>query len=150
MNFRVDRILRRPVILEEDAVPLPADFDMNDYLNSMTRMYDGERCGVTFLCGNDVVNAFIDRYGREIGVEPVDEEHFRTTVEAAVGPGFYGWVFGFGGKVLIEGPDDVREKYAAMVRRALDGVDSGGKGPSDAKALPSKPRFDQRIPEKPL
>ena len=33
-TFRVDRILKRPDILEDDALPFPADFDFDKYLQT--------------------------------------------------------------------------------------------------------------------
>ena len=41
---------------------------------------------------------------------------FRAVVSTAVGPVFYSWVFGFGGKVSIKSPEDVKKSYAAMVK----------------------------------
>ena len=42
-SFRVDRIARCPQILDDDAVQPPKNFDLNVYLNSMFRMYNGQR-----------------------------------------------------------------------------------------------------------
>ena len=54
-SFRVDRIARQPKILDEDAVQPPADFDLNVYLNSMFRMYNGERKQIELVCSNDLM-----------------------------------------------------------------------------------------------
>jgi len=39
-------------------------------------------------------------------------------VDVATGNVFYGWVFGFDGKVKILGPADVVKEYRDMVERA--------------------------------
>ena len=51
-SFRVDRIVRQPKVLEGDAVLPPDDFDLNTYLNSMFRMYNGNRKEVELICDN--------------------------------------------------------------------------------------------------
>ena len=47
---------------------------------------------------------------------------FRAVVSTAVGPVFYSWVFGFGGKVSIKSPEDVKKSYAAMVKQAAEAL----------------------------
>ena len=53
-----------------------------------------------------------------IKIDPVNGEQFRVKVDVAVSNVFYGWVFGFGGKVKIEAPVDVKEEYKQMVKAA--------------------------------
>ncbi len=50
---------------------------------------------------------------------PVDIEFFRVKVDVAVSNVFYGWVFGFDGKVKIEGPKEVQQKYIDMINNAI-------------------------------
>lgn len=42
-TFRVDRINKIPTILEEDGIPAPEDFDLNQYLNKTFRMFDSNK-----------------------------------------------------------------------------------------------------------
>ena len=46
-----------------------------------------------------------------------------TVVNVAVSHVFYSWVFGFCGKVKIKGPENVKEKYAEMLRNAVTGLE---------------------------
>lgn len=48
---------------------------------------------------------------------------FRAVVDIAFSHVFYAWVFGFGGKVKIKAPAEVKEGYAKMVREAADTID---------------------------
>lgn len=48
-------------------------------------------------------------------------ESFRAVVNVAVSHVFYSWVFGFGGKVKIKGPETVKEKYSSMLKAAYEG-----------------------------
>jgi len=61
-SFRVDRIVTTPKILSEEQHEMPKDFDLNIYLNSMFRMYNGERKQVELICDNDLMDAIIDKF----------------------------------------------------------------------------------------
>lgn len=121
-SFRVDRIVRSPQILEEDAVHPPKDFDLNLYLNSMFRMYNGERKLIELVCDNDLMDSIIDKFGKDVTVLANDMKSFRAMITTATGPVFYSWVFGFGGHVTIRSPEDVRNEYAKLVYAAADAL----------------------------
>lgn len=116
-SFRVDRIVRCQIILEEEAVQPSKDFDLNVYLNSMFHMYNGERMQIELICENDLMDAIIDKFGKDVTVFANDMHSFRAVVITSIGPVFYSWIFGFGGKVSIKAPDRVKDEYTSMVMR---------------------------------
>lgn len=122
-NFRVDRIARTPEILAEAAVPMPEDFDMAAYTNGMLRMYDSQRQDVALLCDNSVMDAIIDKFGLEVKTDAAGDQAFLATVNVAVTHVFFSWVFGFGGKVQIQSPPDVKATYRQMVLDAAKGLE---------------------------
>lgn len=119
-TYRVDRILKQPEILKEDADPLPEGFDVARYSKEVFRMFEkDEPKEVTLVYTGDVVKGIIDQFGMGINVWQIDGEHFRTRVKVCTSPTFYGWVFQWGGKVRIERPEEVLEEYREMVKKAL-------------------------------
>ena len=120
VSYRVDRIVGPPEIMEEDALPMPKGFNLDRHINSMFRMYSdsAERIPVELVCENDLMDAMIDRFGQNVKTRKVDENHFETDVAVAVNSVFFSWVFGFGGKVEIAGPENVKRQYAEMVLQA--------------------------------
>ena len=76
------------------------------------------------ICDNDVMAAFIDRFGTEVKTYPCDddEEHFVVEAEVAVSKLYYNWILGFGGKVKIAGPEEVKTEYKKMVKKAAKEV----------------------------
>jgi hypothetical protein len=50
----------------------------------------------------------------------ISMENFRAEVEVAVSNVFFSWLFGFGGKVRINGMVDVKEQYKEMVLKAAE------------------------------
>lgn len=118
-NFRVDRIATRPRIDQKEVSSTPEDFDIDEYINTTFRMFNSKHEEVELLCDNHVMDSIIDRFGEDIQVENVDEEHFCTCVKIAVNHVFFSWVFGFGGKVKIKGPNSVKEEYLKMLQAGL-------------------------------
>lgn len=127
-SFRVDRIVRCPIILEEEAVQPSKDFDLNVYLNSMFHMYNGERMQIELICENDLMDAIIDKFGKDVTVFANDMHSFRAVVMTSIGPVFYSWIFGFGGKVSIKAPDRVKEEYSSMVMRVAASLHPARRG----------------------
>ena len=117
--FRIDRIKDSPRILDEKALPLPKGFSMSKFLNTSFRMFGTDYQRVSLICENDVVDSILDRFGRSTDLQIVDKGHFRISVDVAVNNVFFGWIFGFSGKVRIEGPEEVRGKYREMVESAI-------------------------------
>ena len=97
-TFRLDRILKRPEILEEEALPFPADFDFEKHLQTSFRMYGTKYTTVDLICSNDVMDAILDKFGKDV-----------TT-----------YVFGFGGAVVINGPAAVKEEFREMVQKVFN------------------------------
>ena len=114
--FRIDRILNRPEILEEDAIPFPEGFNFNRYLQSSFRMYGTESTPVELICCNDVMDAILDKFGKNVITYDYDEDHFCAMVDVAVSNVFFSWVFGFGGKVRINSPEEVVGQYRKLVQ----------------------------------
>ncbi|MBQ5960312.1 MAG: WYL domain-containing protein [Firmicutes bacterium] len=162
--FRLDRFAARPDVLDEAADPFPADFDFNKYLQTSFRMFGTDHKTVELVCTNDVVDAILDKFGKDVEIEPIDEEtaagdeqakgaecletdrdgedaedaekgaessesagnadvpdegHFRVKVDVAVSNVFFSWVFGFGGKVSIAGPLDVKNEFKSFLMRVV-------------------------------
>jgi predicted DNA-binding transcriptional regulator YafY len=78
-------------------------------------MFGGKVEPVTMVFQNRMMNAVIDRFGRDIMVMKEDDNHFRITVNVAVSNQFYGWVFGLGSEAEITAPAHVREEYRKLL-----------------------------------
>jgi predicted DNA-binding transcriptional regulator YafY len=118
-SFRVDRFMEVPIIMDDNAVPMPKDFKINEYINSMLHMYNSEHTDVELICDNDVMDSIIDKFGTGIKTSRVDKEHFKAIVNVAVNHVFFAWVFGFCGKVRINEPYTVRTHYCKMLEDSI-------------------------------
>lgn len=122
-SFRVDRIVKSPIILEEDGTPAPDGFDIDEYINTTFHMYNSHHEEVELICDNDVMDSIIDRFGEDVITYANDMTSFRAVVNIAVSHVFFSWVFGFGGKVKINSPDPVKEQYSKMLKSAVSSLD---------------------------
>ncbi|MBE6887210.1 MAG: WYL domain-containing protein [Ruminococcaceae bacterium] len=118
-TFRVDRIESTPEILEERAQPVPADFSISEYTKTVFQMYDEQRVTVELLCENEMMKVIIDRFGEDVHTEIADSEHFKVRTQVSLSPNFFGWLFGFGEKITLQGPDRVVQRYREMLEKAL-------------------------------
>lgn len=80
--------------------------DKSIYTKNRFGMYAGKNEVVTLLCENNMANVIVDRFGRGIHMQKVDDEHFQVRVDVAVSGNFLGWIIGIGG-VKIVGPESV-------------------------------------------
>lgn len=120
-SFRVDRIAKQPLILDENGTPAPEGFNIDQYINTTFRMYNSEHEEVELICDNDVMDAIIDRFGEDVTTYANDMTSFRAVVNIAISHVFYSWVFGFGGKVRIKGPENIKTEYEEMLHKAVEG-----------------------------
>ena len=119
--YRVDRIKKQPELLKEKAVKKPKGYDVSKYTTEVFRMFSTDKAvDVTLLCDNCCMKSVVDKFGMKIKTRSVGEEQFRITVKVCAGPTFYRWVFGAGGKIVIESPIETRNEYREMLQNALN------------------------------
>ena len=118
INFRVDRIATIPEILAKDIISMPEDFDIENYTKEVFFMFSGERVQVDLRCDNSLMKTMVDRFGEDVTTLAYDMTTFRIQTEVSASQTFFGWVFGFGGKVQILGPESVKEQYRQMIAKA--------------------------------
>ena len=122
VTFRVDRIAANPKMLEADIVPQPDDFELADFTKEVFNMYDGQEVTVDLRCDNSLMKTMIDRFGEDVKTLAYDMTSFRLLTDVSVSPTFFGWVFGFGGKVQILAPEEVKEQYKQMILQANENI----------------------------
>lgn len=119
--FRVDRIKKQPEILNEAMVSPPRGYSVKKYTQEVFRMFDTQEVvDIMLICENSVMKSIIDRFGSSIRTKSLDDNHFQVKVKVCAGPTFYRWVFGFGGKIRITGPEENVQQYMDMLFQAIE------------------------------
>ena len=117
-HYRVDK-MKDITILDEprEGKDTLRKFNLADYPKSLSGMYVGEETKVTLECQNYMAGVLIDRFGKDIIIVPVDDDHFQTVVTVAVSSHFLGWVASLGGGIRIAGPDSVVRQMKDMLAK---------------------------------
>ena len=81
----------------------------------IANMFSGTDERIRLKCNNDLVGVIIDRFGKDVMIMPVDDQHFLTHVNVTVSPQFFGWLAALGDLAKIISPAHVRESYQAHI-----------------------------------
>ncbi len=107
-NYRVDKMMQISILEEKRAgADIFKNFDLTTYSKTRFGMFNGETRKVHLQFPNDMCGVFLDRFGKDISIRKVDEEHSQVAVDVAISNQFFGWVFALGKEVKVTGPDDV-------------------------------------------
>ena len=93
----------------------PKGWSIADFSEKAFQLFDGERTTVELLCHEDAMNSVIDHFGEQARTKPVDDTHFLLTAEVSLSPTFFAWVFQFGGKIQIQGPENVKQNLQKLI-----------------------------------
>ena len=116
-HYRVDKMWRISVAdRKREGKEQFKAFNMPRYTKSLFGMFGGEEVKVTLEAENAMVGILLDRFGKDIPVNPVDADHFRTSVVVAVSSQFLGWIMALGDGVKIIGPDKVVARMKEEIR----------------------------------
>lgn len=108
-HYRVDRMDKvAQALYDREGKEAFDKLDMADYTKYTFSMYQGEKQSVTMRFANFMMDAVMDRFGKDLLIMKSDDRHFEISVSVSVSPQFFGWVFGLGNKVEIVGPENVR------------------------------------------
>ena len=115
---RVDKMLHVSVIEkrrqgEEDF----KEFDMPHYTKSLFGMFGGKETQVTLMAENEKIGILIDRFGKDIPISKVDDQHVKTTVNVAISNQFLGWIMSLGDGIQVLGPESVVTSMKEEIQR---------------------------------
>ena len=120
-HYRVDkmsgvRVLDAPRRGQEQF----ADLDLPAYLRKHFGMYGGPEHRVTLRCTADLEGAMRERFGATPMFLPEENGCFHFDVPICVSDQFYGWVCGFGGKIEVVAPPEVRQGMRKVAARLAE------------------------------
>lgn len=89
---------------------------MRDYARPMFSMFGAPVQRVQLACAASMIGPMLDRFGTEATVAPQEDGSFHLYADVAVSQPFFGWVVGFGGKVRVLWPEEVKQRFAESLR----------------------------------
>ena len=120
-HYRVDRMsdIER-CDSARDPLPDNEQFNIADYSKKVFNMFGGEEVTVKLKFDNSLVNAVVDRFGKEIMIGKLDEDSFSIWIKVAVSSTFFAWLSQFGSKVKVLSPDTVIDQYKGHLSEILN------------------------------
>lgn len=120
-HYRVDKMLKISQTGEaREGQKSFKRFDTAIYAKKMFSMYGGEYETVKIECENNLAGAIIDRFGKDVSMRKIDEEHFAVNVNVAVSNQFLHWVMALGTGAKIVGPTHVVEAAKEEINRLAE------------------------------
>lgn len=120
-HYRVDKMLNICLTGQRrEGQKCFREFNMASYCKKLFGMFGGEEQMVTLRCHNDKAGIIIDRFGQEVNLRKIDEEHFTVNVKIAVSSQFLAWVMALGDQVTIIAPEEVVERMRMEIGRLAD------------------------------
>lgn len=117
-HYRVDKMLDICITgRKREGQKCFREFNMVSYCKKLFGMFNGEEQTVTLRCHNDKAGIIIDRFGQEVNLRKIDEEHFLVNIKIAVSSQFLGWVMALGDQVTITAPEEVVERMRMEIKR---------------------------------
>ena len=120
-HYRVDKILRLSITDKpREGKQQFKEFDAAKYTRSLFGMYGGKLTRVTLEGRSDMVGPLIDRFGRDIAIQPIDDDTFTASVEVSASRHFIAWIIALGDGVRITGPKSLVEDMRAEAKRLVE------------------------------
>jgi len=94
------------------------NFDPAAYEKKLFGMFNGAEETVTLLCHGSLAGVFYDRFGENLVLRKRGED-FEVTLSVLVSPVFFSWLAGFGNRVRILSPENVREGFCRLLKEAI-------------------------------
>lgn len=120
-HYRVDKMLHIKIEkTRREGRYKFKEVDMAAYAKKMFSMFDGEEQTVEILCINNLAGVMIDRFGKDVRMMKVDDEHFRVVVNVAASKHFIHWIMALGEGAKIIGPESLVEEIKEEIIRLSD------------------------------
>jgi predicted DNA-binding transcriptional regulator YafY len=120
VQYRVDRMLN--VAPTDEAITRnqrTKDFDVAEYSQRIFTMFGGVDTQVELIIVKNLVAPMIDRFGADVLIYPIDDDHARVCVNVKASRTFFGWLAQFGEYAKIDKPVKLAEEYCEFLRETL-------------------------------
>lgn len=120
--FRVDRMERIsfPLAEKREGKDKYREKNIVSQKAKVFDMYGGTEYQVCMRFRNELADAVIDQFGKDVMMIPTDREHFTITVPVEISPTFFAWISTFGRRAKILEPAPVVEKMREFAERLAE------------------------------
>lgn len=113
-HYRLDRIRNIKV---SDVSFKKEDFNLQEYVNQSFHMFAGEELWMKIRFHNSMVNVVLDRFGQDVDIWEMDEDHFVLTTKAKLSDGLINWILTWGDKAKVLSPNHLVDQIKAKIKQ---------------------------------
>ena len=120
--FRVDRMdaISNPLPIRRDGKEAYHEKQLTTQEAKVFDMFSGTAYNVRMRFRNELADAVIDQFGKDVMMIPCDDQHFIVTAPVEISPPFFAWFATFGRRVEILSPEPVVERMRDFLQRSMD------------------------------
>ena len=93
-----------------------ANYAFEEFAYRRFSMFSGEDATVTMRVNAAMMNAVVDRFGRDVELAESAGEYAMVRVRVQVSPQFFGWIAGLDGEVRIQSPRTLAAEYSSWLK----------------------------------
>ena len=112
--------ISQPLAIPRDGKALYREKDVTVQKAKVFDMYGGQAYHVRMRFRNELADAVVDQFGKDVMMIPSDADHFIITVPVEISPTFFAWVATFGRRVKILSPEPVVAKMREFLQKSLE------------------------------
>ena len=118
-TYRIDRMTELNLVDEpREGQEIFSKIDLSSYTRRVFSMYGGHTERVTMQFINPLLDTVIERFGTgsDVFYMPTeDKRHFKVVADVEVSNQFFGWICGFGKRVVITSPQNVVDEFKNFI-----------------------------------
>ncbi len=115
-HYRVDRMSDAEMLDESADAFVRGRFDAAEHIRRVFGMYSGETVSATLSFDASLVNVILDYFGKDAAISAMDANRVEVRANVSVSPVFLGWMFQFGDRAEVTGPDSLRAAMLELIQ----------------------------------
>lgn len=120
-HYRVDKMRNVELLkTKREGGDWFSKLDLAGYADTTFSMMGGDSENIVIDLPESLVGVAIDRFGKDITIQKIEDARIRIRVNVQVSPQLYGWLTGLGDNVVIHSPEEVRIKYIEWLKKLVE------------------------------
>lgn len=115
INYRIDRMRK---VEELDKSFTKEYFNLAEHINKCFNMYPGRVSYIEIKFDKHLINAIIDRFGKDVNIKVVEDDSFILRTDAAINKGLVRWILNWGSDAKVLHPPilikEIKEEIEKM------------------------------------
>lgn len=116
-HYRLDRI--RNIGISEESF-IKKEFNLQEYVDQSFHMFAGKEIRMKVRFHNSLVNVVLDRFGHDVDIKELGDEHFVLSTKVKLSDGLVNWILTWGDRAKVLSPDYLVKDMKEQIRRMYD------------------------------